>query len=189
MRHLRPVLALGLLFSLACMHPSASQHARTDRKLDRLEGKVDRVLAEQAVSQESLDELLRIARRQGSGELTLFFPWNSARLRPGSDQHDRYVRFLDRVAFEAHGREVVLVAIGSAGDWKKDDWNDTLADRRASVVRLPAKRHLLHVPHRWLRVDGAGSTLAPGEAKGRTWRHVRVLAVYDEGDLPPLPPG
>ena len=189
MRRLRPVLAIGLLFSLACMHPSRTQQARTHRKLDRLEDKVDQVLEQQALAQASLDELLRIARRQGSGELTLFFGWNSARLRPGSRQHERYVRFLDRVAFEAHGREVVLVAIGSAGDWNKPGWNDTLSQRRASVVRLPAKRHLLHVPHRWLRVDGAGSTLAPGDARGQAWRHVRILAVYDEGDLPPLPPG
>jgi hypothetical protein len=35
---------------------------------------------------------------------------------------------------------------------------------------------------------GVSSTLAPAEARGRTWRHVRVIAVYDRAALPELPP-
>lgn len=191
MRRLRAVSALAAVFCLACLGPGnyrggASSNANVSKQLDRIETKVDAISETQTLAQESLDELLALARQQGTGEITLFFSWNGDKLR--GEQHDRFVRYLDRVAFEARGREVLFVALGSAGDWKKEEWNKELSDLRSAAPRAVAKRHLVHVPHRWVHAYGVSSALAPAEHKGQTWRHVRVIAVYDEGALPELPP-
>jgi hypothetical protein len=188
MRKIGVVLGLGLALSLACMHPSAPRQARIEGKLDAVNAKVDRVLAAQALSQEALDELVLASRRQGTGEITLFFGWGNARVRRGSSERDRYVRFLDRLAFEARGREVVLVAVGAAGDWKQEDRNVRLSGQRAATARVIAKQQLVNVPHRWVRAYGVGAAEAPGDHGGRTWRHVRIIAVYDDAQLPALPP-
>ena len=34
---------------------------------------------------------------------------------------------------------------------------------------------------------GVGNRLSPAERRGRTWRQVRIIAVYDESQLPKLP--
>lgn len=181
----RPRLLLavaGLLgaFSLACMHPGA-----TNRKLDRIERKVDRILEGQKLSEEKLDELLALARAQGTGEITLFYPW--ARSTLPRSQRDRLVRFLDHLAHEAHGRPILLVAVGTSSDWRQESRNESLSKQRAASPRTLVARHLVHVPHEWREVKGLGSRLTPPDARGKTWRHVRIIAVYDESQLPQLP--
>ena len=170
--------ALGLSL-LACVHPGAGV-----RRIGRIEAKIDQLIAGQAQQQAALDELLALARAQGTGELTLFFPWASSRLP--ADQEARLVRFVDHLAHEAHGRTLLLVSVGSATDWRSADWNDPLSRRRAEAPRALVSQHLVHLPHRWLQVVAQGSRGAPTGAKGETWRHVRLIAVYDEASLPPL---
>ena len=170
--------ALGLSL-LACVHPGAGV-----RRIGRIEAKIDQLIAGQALQQAALDELLALARAQGTGEITLFFPWASSRLP--ADQEERLVRFVDHLAHEAHGRTLLLVSVGSATDWRSADWNDPLSRRRAEAPRALVSQHLVHLPHRWLKVVAQGSQGAPVGAKGQTWRHVRVIAVYDEATLPPL---
>jgi hypothetical protein len=175
-------LALALLgaSALACLHPGAG-----GRRMERIEQKVDRILAGQEATAAALEELLALARAQGTGELTLFFPWASSRLPV--DQEERLVRFLDHLAHEAHGRKILLVSVGAASDWRTAEWNDPLSRRRAEAPRALVSQHLVHLPHAWHRVVAQGDRGAPPGAAGPTWRHVRILAVYDEGQLPPLP--
>jgi len=177
---LAAVIGLMAAFTLACMHPGS-----TNRRLDRIERKVDRVLEGQELSQEKLDQLLALARAQGTGEITLFYPWGRSGL-PRS-QEARLVRFLDHLAHEAHGRPILLVAVGSASDWRSEERNISLSKRRASSPRVVVGRHLVHVPHKWHEVKGVGSRVTPPDAKGKTWRHVRIIAVYDTEQLPELP--
>ncbi|MDP2310032.1 MAG: hypothetical protein Q8P18_28700 [Pseudomonadota bacterium] len=184
---MRPVLALFLLLGLACGPASMRQHARMERKIDRVDDKVDRLLHLQESSLAGIDELVSLARRQGTGEITLFFPWNSDDITRGSPQYQRLTAYLDRLAFESRGRTIRLVAVGSAGDWWRSDWNDGLSARRAEAPRWIVKQHLLYIPHTWSAVYGIGAREAPAEHLGRTWRHVRVIAVYDDAQLPALP--
>ncbi len=165
------------IWTLACMHPGAAS-----RKLDRIDRRVERILAGQEEINDKLDELLDLARAQGTGEITLFYPWASSRL-PQSEE-ERLIRFLDFLAHEAHGRTVLLVAHGVATDWRTDGWNDPLSIRRAATPRALVEQYLLHVPHRWVRIEGVGATSSPPGANGPTHRHVRIIAVYDESDLP-----
>lgn len=177
-RRLLPA-TLGVLaaFSLACMHPGT-----TDRRTERIESTVDQILEGQEVTHEKLDELIELARAQGTGEITLFYPWARSRLPRG--ERDRLVRFLDHLAHEAHGREVLLVAIGVSSDWNTETRNVELSERRAHSPRPVIARHLVHVTHKWHEIDGSGSMLVPPDARGKTWRHVRIIAVFDEEQLP-----
>ncbi|MDP2312873.1 MAG: hypothetical protein Q8P41_08210 [Pseudomonadota bacterium] len=184
---LRPVLVLFLLLGLACGPASTRQHARIEQKIDRVDEKIDRMMVLQEATREGIEELVALARRQGTGEITLFFPWNSDSITRGSAQYRRLVTFLDRLAFESRGRTVRLVSVGSAGDWWRSDWNDGLSARRAEAPRWIVKQHLLYVPHTWSEVYGIGAREAPAEHLGRTWRHVRIIAVYDDAQLPALP--
>ena len=181
MQH-RRLLVLALLALLAGCIPHSS--GRISRKLDRLDTKVDQVLENQSEMMADLDELVERSRRQGTGEITLFFPWTGDRLFRGTAQHERLVAFADRLAMEAHGREILLVAIGSAADWSGTTWNRNLSTERAIGAQQVLDRHLVHVPHRWLRTVGAGRDGHPPDAHGRTWRNVRVIAVYEEEQLP-----
>ncbi|MEL6347812.1 MAG: hypothetical protein AAFV53_32200 [Myxococcota bacterium] len=173
------VVSLLLAFSLACVNPGA-----THRRVGRIERKVDQILDNQQVIEGQLDELLQIARAQGTGEITLFFRWNSARLP--SSQQQRLVRFLDHLARQSRGRPLLIVSVASADDWGSEAWNLSLSERRANAPRYYVSRHLMHQPHSWHKVQGYGSEAAPEHSRG-AWRHVRLIAVYDPAQLPLLP--
>lgn len=177
----RLALALGAAAALACVHPGAGE-----RRIARVEGKIDALLEGQARQGAALDELLGLARAQGSGELTLFFPWAGSHLQ--ADQRARLIAFADHLAREAHGRTVLLVSVGSATDWRTAGWNDPLSLRRAEAPRAALSQHLVHVPHRWVKVIGRGDRGAPAGVRGPTFRNTRVIAVFDEAALEALLP-
>lgn len=182
-RHARLLLPLALLAVLgACILPAQRTVTRIDRKVDRL-------IADHEVMHRDLGELVEASRLQGTGEITLFFPWHATRLHRGGRQYQRLVAWLDDLVLASRGREVLLVSVGSADDWGRADWNQELGVMRAHSPRWVVEEHLVNVPHRWVRFVSAGDLLAPPSARGRTWRHVRLIAVYDEAQLPPLPPG
>lgn len=179
-RLLGPALIIAALG--ACIVPAQRTVTRIDRKLDRL-------IADHEVMQRDLSELVEASRLQGTGEITLFFPWHATRLHRGGQQYERLVDWLDALVLASRGREILLVTVGSADDWGRPDWNEELGLMRAHSPRWVVEEHLVNVPHRWVRFVSVGDLLAPHEARGRTWRHVRIVAVYDEDQLPPLPPG
>jgi hypothetical protein len=173
---LRGLFALFLLLGLAC-GPTHRQSSRIEAKLDQANIKLDQLL-------EGQEELLESARRQGSGEITLFFPWEMAILMP--EQQQRLVAFLDRLAFEARGRPLLLVSVGVAPDWGGKSWQKTLSEQRANAVRPWVARLLVNTPHRWLSHYGVGD--GGVEKAAGFWRQVRLIAVYDEAFLPELLP-
>lgn len=182
-----PVLALA--FGLVgCVPPATKTVRRIDAKVDVILDNQEQILANQDEMMAELDELVEASRRQGTGEITLFFNWHDTKLNRGSPQHERLVAWLDHLVLESRGREIVFTTVGSATDWKRADWNHELSRYRAWTAKDVISRHLVHVPHRWGRSYGVGDQAAPPDARGRTWRHVRIIAVYDEGQLPTLPP-
>lgn len=176
---------LLVLSSLAC-GPSTHRAARIEKGVDAANARLEALLAGQAVTNAALEELVRMSRQQGSGEITLFYPWASATLLPGELR--RLETFLDRLAFEARGRTVLLVAVGSASDWNNSEWNDGLSARRAETPRSRVGRYLVNTPYRWVSRYGVGDRVVPDNVRGAQFRHVRLVAVYDETLLPRLPP-
>ncbi len=176
---------LTLMLGLAC-GPSTHRAARIERGVDAANARLDKLLEGQALTNAALDELVRAARQSGSGEITLFYAWGSATLPWGERERLRF--FLDRVSFEARGREVLFVAVGSASDWNKDEWNDKLSARRAEAPRSLIGHQLVNTPYRWISRYGVGDRVVPDGISGSQFRHVRLVAVYDEALLPRLPP-
>lgn len=179
---LKLLSAALLLLALGCASPTSQ---RIERKVDALAETQQRMLHNQDLTLAGLDELVALARRQGTGEITLFYPWASAQLPPAQAQ--RLVLFLDRLSYEAHGRELVLVSVGSANDWWREDWNQNLSARRAQGPMKRVHQHLVNTPHRVLRRYGVGQSLAEEGQSPRQWRHARIIAVYAEEQLPELP--
>lgn len=177
MTSLRSVLALILLFSLAC-GPTHRQVTRIEAKLDQANVKLDELLLGQ-------QELLQLARQQGSGEITLFFVWETALFLPG--QRERLIAFLDRLSFEAHGRPVLLLSVGMTPDWGDKNWQKSLSQRRADAVRPLVARYLVNTPHRWLGHYGVGDASVEQGEGATSWRQVRLIAVFDEALLPQVP--
>ena len=184
-RALLGTFGLFAALSLACAPAHTERAARLEAKVDTANAKLDQILANQALSQAGLDELLALARAQGTGEITLFFPPASSTLLP--DECDRLVAFLDRLVFAAHGRTLLFVSLGAATEWRKPAHTQRLSQARAEAPRAIIAQHLVNSPHRWLRREGLGDAAAPTGAGGRAWRHVRLIAVYDEAQLPALP--
>ena len=176
LRFLLPLLLSG------CCFPHVSGGPRD---FARLEGKVDRILAQQGDLQADLDLLVEAARRQGTGEITLFFPWNVEFL--GRARTERLTHWLDHLVLEARGRPLHLVLVASAADWKKTTWNLDEAEGRLRAVRAAIDRQLMYVPHSFHRTYVLDPQLRPADSKARAWRQVRIIAVHDLGDLPALP--
>lgn len=181
-----PALLIPALL-LGCAH-----HHSAGRSVDEvgraIEQRLDALAEGQVITHEALEGLIALGQRQGTGEITLFFGPGEARL--DGSQQARLVRFLDTLQREAHGREIRLVCVGSAGSRGPLDWNRRLSERRALAARSVIDHYLVNAPHSYLDLYGTGSTQSPpdvGLKVSRRYRSVRVIAVYDEGQLPELP--
>lgn len=172
----------------ACIPSSARRITRIDRNVEALQQGQGRMLANQDRLMAGVDELVEASRRDGTAEITLYFPWRGDRLRRGTAQHDRLVAWLDHLVMHARGREILLASIGSATDWRRRDWNEEVSVARAWSPKPVIARHLVNVPHRWVSSVGTGDREVPPDAGGRTWRHVRILAAFDEAQLPGTEP-
>jgi len=151
--------------------------------------RLDVLLEGQGITHENLERLLKLGQSQGTGEITLFFEPGTARL--SGNEEVRLVRFLDRLQMESHGRELRFVCVGSAAANGPIGWNDKLSQRRAMAARSTIDHVLVNAPHEFLDLYGTGANQSPpgvGWQIDRRYRSVRVIAVYDEAQLPELPP-
>ncbi len=182
---LTALCALMVVSSLACgpTHHRIGSASRSVRSAtQRIEDKVDRLITGQEITHDLLDELLGLARKQGSGEITLFFGAGNGNLRPGSDEHRRLVRFLDQLAVQSSGRKIVLVCVGSASapGWLK--LNQRLSQRRAQTTAAEIERYLVNHPHKVKKATGSGARNSPVKAGwriNRRYQSVRVIAVFE----------
>lgn len=133
----------------------------------------------------ALEELVAISRRQGSGEITIFFPLGSAVL--AEEERDRLVRFADVLAREARGRKLMLVSVGSASTLGEADYNQRLARQRALVPEEILKKHLVNTPHEFHQIYGVGDIYSPRNVtldEHKRYQHVRIVAVFGPDQLP-----
>jgi hypothetical protein len=82
-------------------------------------------------AQQILKMIEQVSKKQGSGEITLFFGRNSAQLAKESTEIARLVGFLDFLARESRGRKVLIVSIGSASSIGNAKINGKIAQQRS----------------------------------------------------------
>lgn len=134
-------------------------------------------------AQRALKVLEEMANRQGTGEISVFFPNGSARLERDAMEHDRLVRFADFLARESRGRKVILLSIGSASAYGNQKVNMDLAKKRSEVPLDIMDKYLVNVPHEFHKVFGNGDLNSPRDVKMKEhqrYQHTRVIAVFDK---------
>ncbi len=146
--------------------------------------------ANRQTAQQSLRMLEDLSKRQGSGEITIFFNTGSSSIAKGSLEYERLVRFLDYLSRESHGRKVLLVSIGSASKFGSSRHNARLAERRAKAPIPAIEKYLVNIPHEFHRVYSIGDMYSPGDipiSKQKNYQHTRIIGVFETDDLPDLP--
>jgi len=139
-------------------------------------------------AQQSLALIEQISKKQGSGEITLFFDRGSARL--GSQEVARLVNYLDFLARERRGRKIYIVSIGSASSIGNAKKNNKLALRRAKYPLSTIGKYLVNSPHEIFKVYGTGAIYSPKGiplSKHQRYQHTRIIAYYETDQLPKLP--
>jgi dihydroxyacetone kinase DhaKLM complex PTS-EIIA-like component DhaM len=142
-------------------------------------------------AQQILKIIEAVSKKQGSGEITLFFDKGSARLAKGSPEMTRLVGFLDFLARESRGRKVLIVSIGSASSMGNAKTNKKLAQQRSKYPLPLIGKYLVNIPHKIYKVFGTGDLYSPRNIplkKHQKYQHTRIIAAYYETDqFPKLP--
>jgi hypothetical protein len=132
----------------------------------------------------------KVSRRQGTGEVTVFFQRGSALIARGGLQERRLVDFADWLGRESRGRKIMFVAIGSASATGPQDLNTKLAKKRAEALLGVVDQYLVNVPHEYVKMYGTGDAYspkgAPAAEHGR-YQHARLIAFFEKGQEPALP--
>ena len=160
--------------------------------LDKMSGQLTSVQSTdhqdyQAV-EKTLQQLSTIANLQGTGQVTLFFKSGSAEL--DQFQQNRLITFLDYLGRDSRGRTITLVTIGSASAVGNATFNKKLSLERTDVALPVIGQYLVNTPHKLYKVAGVGDMFAPKDASLQVehrYQSVRVIAVYNTGDLPTVP--
>ncbi len=141
-------------------------------------------------SKMALQIIEKLAKEQGTGEITVFFPVGVGNLSQGSLEHKRLINFVDFLSRESRGRKVLLVSIGSASAFGDTDLNQRLAKKRSEAPVDIVEKYLINIPHEFFKVYGTGDMYSP---KGVTmkehqrYQHARIIAFFETDQLPSLP--
>lgn len=146
------------------------------------------------VAEAALRTLEQMSKRQGTGELTVFFPTGVSSVRKNSLEYERLVHFADYLARESRGRKVLLISIGCASTTGNKKLNSKLARERAEYPVDIVRQYLVNTPHEFYKVYGVGDIYSPQNVSMKEhlrYQHARLIAVF-EGDttteLPVEPP-
>ena len=152
------------------------------------------------ISKESYQTLREIAENQGTGDITIFFPHNSAQIVENSLQHQRLIRYLDSLERNNRERQLEFVITGSASAVGEDNHNQVLSKKRANAAVSIIDQYLINVPHTFHKVYGTGEANSPKnetEDINKRYRFVRIMALYNDSQTsamsatpaPLMPPG
>ena len=140
-------------------------------------------------SEQALGMLEQLSQRQGTGEITLFFPTGSASLPSSGLQYDRLVNFMDYLSRDNRGRKVLFLMIGSASATGSLAINEKLSRERSQAAEPIIDQYLVNVPHQFYKVYGLGDMYAPKNVslqEDQRYQNVRIIAVYDTNQIPAL---
>lgn len=168
---------------------------KTLQKLTLKEQALQNIEQQQAAQKETAKQALflleKISKRQGSGEITLFFKQGSANLPEDSLEYDRLIGFLDYLMRESHGRKVLLVSIGSSSGHNDDLNNVELSIARSRAPIDTIEKYLVNTPHKIYEAYGLGDRNNAEKKltlkQESRYQHVRIITAFEETDLPLLP--
>ena len=132
----------------------------------------------------------KVSRRQGTGEVTVFFARGSAQIARAGLQERRLVEFADWLGRESRGRKIMFVAIGSASATGPQQLNAKLAQQRSEALLALVDQYLVNVPHEYVKLYGTGDAYSPkaGTAQEQErYQHARLIAFFEKGQEPALP--
>ncbi|OGR11148.1 MAG: hypothetical protein A2097_04005 [Desulfobacula sp. GWF2_41_7] len=134
-------------------------------------------------SRDSYQILMEIAQKQGTGDITIFFPTNSSVIPENDLQYTRLIRYLDSLEKNNHGKKLVFVIIGSASSTGEENHNMNLSMRRANAPVPIIDHYLVNVLHSFHKVYGIGEAHSPKEVPddiNKRYQFVRIMALYDD---------
>lgn len=137
-----------------------------------------------------LEAFEKVSKKQGTGELTIFFPVASSRIERGSVEYQRVVTFVDFLAREIRGRKIMLVSVGSASAFGPAAVNERLAQERSQAPLEIVDKYLVNLPHEYVKIYGTGDAYSPkGVAMKEHERYqaCRLIAFYEKDQQPKLP--
>ncbi len=137
---------------------------------------------------QALKIIEEISKKQGTGEITLFFSTGSYRFN--SLEQSRLVRFLDFLSRESHGRKILLISVGSASAFGNNQHNQRLADRRAKAPVDIVEKYLINIPYEFYKVYSVGdkyNSTNQSIKKQKNYQNTRLIAIFDANQSPVLP--
>ncbi|MEW5745318.1 MAG: hypothetical protein AB1805_07785 [Nitrospirota bacterium] len=164
---------------------------RSEEALQRIIASTEQISQRHTeTAQQTIQMIEQLARKQGTGEITIFYPIGSAKIGKDSLEYERLVGFADYLSRESRGRKLVLISIGSASAVGDRKANLKLAKGRAEFPVDILDKYLVNVPHEFFKVYGTGDMYSPREASAQEherYQHARIIAVYEADQMPGLP--
>ncbi|HEX8948639.1 MAG TPA: hypothetical protein VF790_06740 [Dissulfurispiraceae bacterium] len=143
---------------------------------------------------ETMEKMLQmveqLSKRQGTGEITLFFPNGSSRVHRRSIEYKRLIDFVDYLVRENRGRKLLLVSIGSSSATGDKKFNYRLAKNRAEFPIDVIDKYLVNTPHEFFKVYGTGDIYSPENVKPKEhqrYQYARLIAIYETNQTLELP--
>lgn len=137
-----------------------------------------------------LDAFEKVSKKQGTGEITIFFPVASSTIPRDSLQYKRVVEFVDFLARESRGRKLMLVSVGSASAFGPPEINERLAKERAEAPLEIMDQYLVNLEHEYVKIYGTGDAYSPRDVtmkEHQRYQASRLIAFYEKSQEPQLP--
>lgn len=137
-----------------------------------------------------LDAFEKVSKKQGTGEITIFFPVASSTIPRDSLQYQRVVDFVDFLARESRGRKIMLVSVGSASAFGPPEVNERLAKERAEAPLEIMDQYLVNLEHEYVKIYGTGDVYSPRDVsmkEHQRYQASRLIAFYEKSQEPSLP--
>uniref|UniRef100_A0A7V6CEE0 OmpA-like domain-containing protein n=1 Tax=Thermodesulfobacterium geofontis TaxID=1295609 RepID=A0A7V6CEE0_9BACT len=167
---------------------------RLEEEIQKLDSNTQNILkaseSNLELAKKTLELIEEISKKQGTGEITIFYPVGSSKIKENSFEYQRLVNFLDYLARESKGRKILFISIGSASAFGNKKVNEKLAKKRAEAPVEIIKKYLVNIPHEIFSVYGIGDFYSPKNVpmkEHERYQHTRLIAVYETEQIPNLP--
>jgi len=144
----------------------------------------------QETAQKILERIEELAMKQGTGQITIFYPVGTKKLKENSLEYERLIRFADFLSRESKGRKILFISIGSASAFGPQKVNLKLAKNRAEFPKGILDKYLVNSVHEFYKVYGTGDLYSPkgiSKKEHERYQHTRLIALYETVQAPSLP--
>lgn len=141
-------------------------------------------------TQKALQMIEQLSKKQGTGEVTIFFPVGSSQIKKESLEYERLVKFVDYLSRKSKERKVLFVSIGSASAFGDKKLNQKLAKKRSEAPIEVIDKYLVHIPHEFFKVYGTGDVYSPKNVpmkEHQKYQNVRLIAFYETENISGVP--